>query len=194
MDKFSDTMKYKYLVLLFCVSTIIYGQNQNTIIKAGVNFATLNSESKIFTSRISFHAGFGIENELSEKFFLAPEVMFSSQGAKVKKSSKRELRLNYLNLPVMIRYYPNGGFFLEAGPQAGILVSGRQSADSQYDSDVSNIKGQDYGFNLGLGFKSESVIGINARYYFGLRDINDYEFGEKTKNGVIQISLSFYLN
>lgn len=172
----------------------MYGQKQSTIIKAGANFATLYSESKTFSARISFHAGFGIENELSTNFTLAPEVLFSSQGANVKNGSKREFRLNYLNLPIMIRYYPDGGFFLEAGPQAGILVSGRQSADSQYDSNITNIKGQDYGFNLGLGFKSDSVIGINARYYFGLRDINDYEFGEKTRNGVFQISLSFYLN
>lgn len=192
--KFSDIMKHTALVLIFCLSSIIYGQKQSTLIKAGVNFATINSESDVFTSRISFHVGFGIESELSDKFSLTPEVVFSSQGAKTKNGSQNELRLNYINLPIMFRFYPDGGFYFEAGPQAGILVSARQSSDSSYDSNISNIKGQDYGFNLGLGFKSEAIIGINARYYFGLRDINDYEFGEKTKNGVFQISLSFHLN
>ncbi|MCK7591196.1 PorT family protein [Subsaxibacter sp. CAU 1640] len=187
-------MKYIFLSIAFLSSIFIFGQNQHNIIKAGINFANISSESRSFTTRISFHAGFGIENEFSEQFSLAPEVLFSSQGAKAKNGSSREFRLNYINLPIMFRFYPSKGFFLEAGPQGGILVSARQSSDGNYDSNVENIKGQDYGFNLGLGFKSESVIGINARYYFGLRDINDYEYGEKLKNGVLQISLSFYIN
>lgn len=190
--KFSDTMKHAALVLIFCLSSMVYGQKQSTLIKAGVNFANLNAESDVFTSRISFHAGFGIESELNDKFSLVPEVLFSSQGAKSKNGN--ELRLNYVNVPVMFRLYPDGGFYFEAGPQAGILVSAKQSSNSSNDSNITNIKGQDYGFNLGLGFKSDAIIGINARYYFGLRDINDYEFGEKTKNGVFQISLNFYLN
>jgi len=187
-------MKHASFVLVFCLSSVIYGQKQSHVIKAGLNFATINSESDAFTSRISFHAGFGIESELSDTFSLAPEVLFSSQGAKTKNSSQQELRLNYVNLPIMFRFYPDGGFFIEAGPQAGILVSARQSSNGSSDSNVANIKGQDYGFNLGMGFKSKAIIGINARYYFGLRDINDYEYGEKTKNGVFQISLNFYLN
>ncbi len=194
LTNFPDPMKHTLLALTLCLYSFSYGQKQNTVIKAGVNFASINSESDAFTSRISFHAGFGIESELNDNFYLAPEVLFSSQGAKVKNGSELEFRLNYVNLPVMFRYYPDRTFFLEAGPQAGILVSARQGSGSGNDSNVSNIKGQDYGFNLGLGLKSKSVIGINARYYFGLRDINDYEFGEKLKNGVFQISLSFYLN
>ncbi|MGJ8593093.1 MAG: porin family protein [Aquaticitalea sp.] len=187
-------MKHLFLAFALLVSCVIYAQKQSTVIKAGVNSSQLNSESKTFSSRISFHAGLGIENRLSDQLSLAPEVLFSSQGAKVENGTNRELRLNYINLPIMFKYYPSGGFFLEAGPQAGILVSARQSAESSYDSDIINIKGQDYGFNLGLGYRTESLIGINARYYFGLRDINDYEYGEKTTNGVFQVSLSFYLN
>lgn len=192
---FFRIMKHRFLILaLILLSTLAHAQDQNTLIKAGINFSNLNSESKSFSSRISFHAGIGIETSFNDTFSLAPEVLFSSQGAKVKNGSQRELRLNYINLPVMFRYYPADGFYLEAGPQAGILVSARQSAQSQYDSDISNVKGQDYGFNIGLGYKSDTFIGINARYYFGFRDINELEFGENTKNGVFQISLNFYLN
>ncbi len=187
-------MKQIFVIVCIFLSGIMYAQNQQTELKLGFNVASLNSESDDLTSRISFHAGFGMENQISDQLSLLPEILFSSQGAKIKNGSKREFRLNYVNLPIMLRFYPDSGFYLEAGPQAGILVSARQTAEDEYDSDIENLKGQDYGFNLGLGYKSSSVVAIGARYYFGLRDINDYEFGEKLKNGVLQISLSFYLN
>ena len=190
----SYTMKQILHILIFFITSLIFGQKQHTMLKAGVNFANLNSESDSFTARISFHAGFGIESELNNHLSLEPEILFSSQGAKVKKRSNVVNSLNYVNLPVMLRYYPDGGFFMEIGPQVGILVSAKQRSDSQYDEDINNLKGQDYGLNLGIGFKSQGSVGINARYYLGLRDINDYEFGENLKNSVFQISLNIYLN
>lgn len=46
-------------------------------------------------------------------------------------------------------------------------------------------------FYLGVGFKSNAVVGFSVRYYFGLRDINAHQFNEKLKNGVLQASLNF---
>lgn len=187
-------MKYYLLILILCLSSFIFGQKQITFLKAGLNIADISTESNIFKSRTSFHAGLGSENKLSDKFSLAPEILFSSQGANLNEVRKREYRLNYVNLAILFRYYPDGGFYFEAGPQAGILVSARQTAEDEYDSNIPNIKGQDYGFNIGLGFRTKSTLGINARYYFGLRDINDLEMSEQFKNGVFQISLNIYLN
>lgn len=187
-------MKRFFIILVLCFSSLSYSQKQQIGLKAGVNFAHLNAKEADYKSRISFHAGLLMENFLSDKLSFVPELVFSSQGAKqFYESTNYEFRLNYVNLPLLLRFYPNERLYFEAGPQVGILVGSRQSSDSGKDTDIVNIKGQDYGFNFGVGYKANSVVGFSVRYYLGLRDINDHEFHEKLKNGVLQASLNFYL-
>ena len=97
--------------------------------KAGVNFATITGdETSGVDSRTAFHIGGVAEIVISEKFSFQPELMYSGQGAKESYSEEGysedyTYKLDYLNVPLMAKFYVAEGFSLEAGPQIGLGIS-----------------------------------------------------------------------
>jgi|SRR5690606_13034398 len=182
--------------------------------KAGVNFASIGGDDTDgMDGRTSFHVGGVAEIKFSEKFSFQPELLYSSQGSKFEESEsaggisysyEEKLKLDYINIPLMAKYYVAEGFSLEAGPQVGFLVSangeyeevisggGMDESDSG-DADVKEFyKGIDFGVNIGVGYKMESGLNFGARYNLGLSDINDVEgYDGKNQNNVIQVSVGF---
>ncbi len=84
--------------------------------KGGLNFASITGDN-IDESGLTTGIHFGVlaEIPLSEKFSFQPELLYSSQA----------LNLNYLNIPLMGKYYLTKGFSLEVGPQIGFLLSAK---------------------------------------------------------------------
>lgn len=179
------------LALSSCVSTH-YG------LRGGVNFADINGDD---TENVSartgiFFGGFG-EFGVTDMFAVQPELLFSQQGAEYEDSDGFDgrFKLDYLNVPVMAKVYVSDGFFLEAGPQIGFLLS----AKDEYDSPISGeddikefIKSTDFGANIGLGYQTDMGLNFNGRYNFGLSSFDDFEgVDENLKNGVISIGVGF---
>ena len=180
-------------VILFCFK--VTAQDNSTSdngikfgIKAGVNFATLTGDTEGLESRTSFHVGALVEIPVSEKFSVQPELLYSGQGAK-DDSSDDELKLDYLNIPIIAKFYVAEGFSLEAGPQIGFLLSAKEEFDGQSEDIKDYVKGTDFGINFGLGYKMETGLNFGARYNLGLSEIP--EDGGDLKNGVFQISIGY---
>ncbi|WP_434063904.1 porin family protein [Mangrovimonas cancribranchiae] len=190
--------------------------------KAGVNFATLNGDVENAEMQVGFHIGGAAEYKFNEKMGVQAELLFSTQGAKdeysesetnggitysLKEESK--VKLNYVNIPVMFKYYIVNGFNVSAGPQVGILASAKEEYD--YEESVSgggmnqtesgsaerdiddNLKSIDFGLNFGVGYKMDMGLTFDARYNLGLMNINDAPNSDdyKISNGVIQVSVGF---
>lgn len=162
--------------------------------KAGINIATLNGDiSKDADAVTAFHFGLMAEIPLSEKFSFQPEVLYSGQGFSLGENSTFEL--NYLNVPLMGKYYVAKGLSLEAGPQIGFLLSAKaESVDTK-----KLYKNVDLGVNFGLGYKLDNGLNFEARYNLGLSDVNNGNAnldigvnGFKNQNGVFQISIGYF--
>ena len=178
--------------------------------KAGVNFASISGdETDDLDGRTSFHFGAVAEIMISEKFSVQPELLYSAQGAKSTYEDEFEkeevtIKLDYINIPIMAKYYVAEGFSIEAGPQIGFLMNSEAEYDytDKEDSDFNEsgtedlkdqIKSIDFGFNLGLGYKMESGLNFGARYNLGLSDLWDIDTGGvKNQNSVIQISVGYF--
>lgn len=167
--------------------------------RAGVNFATITSdEFDSFDGRTSFHLGVVSEIPLGETFSFQPELLYSSQGSDYSDPGfTGTVKLDYLNLPLIAKYYVAENFSLEAGPQIGFLLSAKDEGEADgfdYDEDIKDfIKGIDFGINFGLGYKLENGLNFGARYNLGLTDVNDdYEEGGTYKNSVLQAYLGFF--
>jgi hypothetical protein len=70
-----------------------------------------------------------VEIPLAKNFSIQPELLYAQQGTKISLSYevtnshyKSNLDLNYLNIPVMLKYYVLKGLTVQAGPQIGILL------------------------------------------------------------------------
>lgn len=189
--------------------------------KAGLNIASLKSDTNEFKdldSKTSYHVGVMAELKISDKFAVQPELLFSSQGAKkdqsselvgVKTTTEATWDFNYLNLPVMAKYYVTDGLSLEAGPQIGFLMSaeakqkttisgGSINTENEVKEDLKDTtKSVDFGLNFGAGYKLGSGLSIGARYNLGLSNMvdsgnEDVDNDVKIKNGVIQVSVGYF--
>ncbi|MBR4729654.1 MAG: PorT family protein [Prevotella sp.] len=131
------------------------------------------------------------------------------------------LHADYLNLPVMAHVYVPAirGLSINAGVQVGLLVNDRMTADvlaqtiqlpsSQPDfgwyvdnynnrivvtsavvtqNDV--CKSFDFGIPLGLSYEYKNVS-LDARYYFGLTQIDKTENPDTAKNRYFSITLGY---
>ena len=118
--------------------------------------------------------------------------MYSQQGYEIKDDSGTfTQKVDYINLPVMLKAYPSKNFFLEAGPQIGLAISHKEGYDSfiggSTEMEPNNF---DWGMNFGGGFKTDSGISLGVRYHLGLGDL--YDSG-KAHNRVWQFSVGFDL-
>lgn len=179
-------------------------------VKAGLNLANISGDdTEDLDGRTSFHIGGVAEIMITDKFSFQPELLYSAQGAKSTYEDQFEkeeitIKLDYINLPLMAKYYVAEGFSIEAGPQIGFLMN--SEADYEYidkedpefnesgTEDLKDeIKGIDFGVNLGLGYKLENGLNFGARYNLGLSDLWDIDTGGiKNQNSVIQVSVGYF--
>ncbi|WP_452224710.1 porin family protein [Lacinutrix chionoecetis] len=202
--------------LLFAAAIAVLGftsanaQEVKFGVKAGVNFATIGGDIEDVDGRTSFHAGGVAEIMVSEKFSVQPEVLYSSQGVseeyteeffgeEVKYEDK--LKLDYIYVPVMAKFYVAEGLSLQAGPQVGFLISAEAESEVTVDGETESdsfdakdsFKGIDFGVGLGAGYKLDNGLNFSARYNLGLSNISDNDDADdfSIQNNVIQVSIGF---
>lgn len=193
-------MKRKYLTLALFIGITagIHAQDKVTLkstggIKGGYNLAAVSFDGEEETEqRSGFHIGFYGESFLNESISIQPELMYSQQGYKITNNGETfTQKLDYINLPIMLKAYPTKNFFLEAGPQIGLAISHKEEFTGLFNGtqeyDPTNF---DWGLNFGGGFKSDSGLSLGVRYHLGLGDL--YDEG-KAQNRILQFSLGFDL-
>lgn len=155
--------------------------------KGGLNFASISGDNTAGKETVTaFNFGLLAEIPMTENFSFQPEVMFSGQGYSF---NDQTISLNYLNIPMIGKYYVTKGFSLEAGPQISFLLSAK--------SDQTNVKNLynavDYGINFGVGYKLDNGLNFGARYMMGLADINNVDgLSYKNRNVGLQITVGYF--
>lgn len=171
-------------------------------VKAGVNFANLRFSDDVSGydpgNLTGFHAGVFANAELAENFSVQPELFYSGQGAVLAEGADAELKtkLSYLSLPVLARYRLVEGLRLEVGPQLGFLLSSKYELDGSngsVDRGLEDFKSIDFGVAGGASYQLPVGVGIFARYYAGLTDVNDnQQVGDvSVNNNVASIGLTY---
>jgi hypothetical protein len=159
--------------------------------KIGINYASVTGDnSSNYDPITAVVVGAVGEFTLTEKLAFQPEILFSRQGFR---SPEYDLKLKYVNFPLLAKYYITKKMSVEAGPQVGFRLVAIAENSLFGQRDVSeNVKGIDLGVNAGLGYKLESGINFSARYYHGFSNINQY-VGPKinNQNAVIQVAVGY---
>ncbi|MBS9767696.1 MAG: PorT family protein [Flavobacteriaceae bacterium] len=173
-------------------------------VKAGLNVANV-SNVKLGEiepdSRVAYHVGAMAEIGLTSQFAVQPEVLFSVQGAsKEKEGVTGAVEFNYINIPVMAKYYVLNGLSLEVGPQIGFLTTAKitfkgtiEGKEINESKDVKDeAKSVDFGLNFGTSYNYQN-FNLGVRYNLGLTDIaKERDGGDANKNGVFQVSLGYF--
>ena len=187
--------KFLTLALFFGIVSTINAQSttreSNVGIKGGYTLAAVSFDGDGETGqRHGFHVGVYGESFLSDSFSIQPELMYSQQGYEITNGNGTfTQKLNYINLPVMLKAYPAKNFFLEAGPQIGLAISHKEEYDGLFSSTAEyDPNSFDWGVNFGGGIKTDSGVSFGVRYHLGLGDL--YE-DDKAQNRVWQFSVGF---
>jgi hypothetical protein len=174
------------LALLAGAATAVQAQSQRVHfgLKAGVSFARfvggdVPDNNLIRTQyRVGLSGGGLAEVSLAQHWAVQPELLYTSKGTKQIANSASVVyvatlyqNLGYLDIPVLLKYkIPH--FFVEAGPQLGVLLHAKQTVESGISStemeNRNSFKTTDLGYALGLGVQDTNGLLLGVRYNGGL--------------------------
>ena len=154
----------------------------------------------------NYQVGLMMEYKFTPKFAIAPEVVFAAQGGKATGDvydddvegiikAKGTFHTNYINVPVMLKFYATPNFSIDLGPQIGFNVYNKMTASGKIASieaketiDLKDItKAVDFGVGLGATYNLTDNAFVQARYTMGLTNVFDVPDSHE-KNGNVQIA------
>jgi hypothetical protein len=183
------------IVALAMIANISHAQNSKDHgytmpkmgIKGGVSLMSLSNLEG--NQRVTAHAGIFVHNTINKNWCFQPELLYSAQGQKyvTDEGEKRVLALDYIQAPFMMQYFPAQKFYLEFGPQVGLLVNSKTKNAVSGDDKIAVDGGYhkvDVGLNAGLGVNFTDHFGIYGRYTQGLVDVTKSSEAYKLNTGV----------
>ncbi len=182
--------------------------------KIGVDYTHYWGKNTDHGGQLNYQAGMFFEYRFNSKFSIAPEVVFAAQGGKndgvvftgeTLHSDYFDAvytdNLNYINVPVMLKYYVCPSLSIDFGPQLGINVYHKCTVKGKddhkdykktYDTDAKSV---DFGLGLGLTYNITKDVFVQGRYTMGLTDAYKKFLGAtypiNSKNGNAQIAIGF---
>jgi len=178
-------------VFLFTV-TRTQAQGFHLGIKAGTNITQLTGRSFDEGFQWNFMAGAFAELDVSSKWGVQPEVLFSQTSTQTASDfndiyeegiNSRNVKLNYLNIPILLSFKPIPLLSLQAGPQFGILMN---TSDNITTNGANAFKSGDFSMVLGAQLNLGPFKG-GARYVYGFTNIDDVTNVDSWKNRTIQL-------
>ena len=185
-----------FAIIALIVSTSLAQGEVRFGIKGGLNLASLGGDAYVtgtsgFDSRTSFHIGGLVEIPISDKISVQPEVLYSAQGSKFNFgfiTGTSDIKLDYLNIPIMGKYHIIAGLSGELGPVIGILVKANGASGDVKDM----FKKTDIGVGIGATYRLPLGVFGSLRYNKGITDINDDPtVSTKNQNNVFQVSVGY---
>nr|WP_294786311.1 porin family protein [uncultured Flavobacterium sp.] len=180
-------------------------------VKGGFNMSNLiDSGDDVNDNNVlyGFNAGFYATLPISDFVAIQPELLFTTKGAELEYNNVLEgnakFRLNYIELPLLVRVNITKNFNLQAGGYASYLVSSKVTGDGDiaFDEaiDTDDLNKFDAGIAAGVGVDFDP-ISIGVRYNYGLTTIGKertiggttYTFPD-VRNSNLTLYLSYKLN
>lgn len=200
-----------YIVLIF--GDKIATEQFHLTIDAGVNITGMPGLDGTKTL-VGLYYGMGTFIKLNDKWALTPEFKpLSQRGARGVQpivvypeitDPKYKLRLNYIDVPLLVQYKITPKMYVSTGPQIGFLVGAKQimegttveeNKDTKILMDVKDTFNKTYySIPLEFGYSLPKILGktieFKARYCIGLNDaIADKSYGS-SKYTMWQVMLS----
>ena len=185
------------------VISLLFGDELNSDkvrfgLDGGINFSNLTgTEGSKFLENLNLGLYFDIQLKEKSDWYVHTGVLLKSElGARgidtysledqaldsIFQGGSVERQLRYIHFPALVRYKFSNHFFVELGPNLGVLTkatdeffnSVKHDDDLSYTSKVTdNFKWFDAGVMAGVGYHFLKGTGVNLgiRYYQGLMDV-----------------------
>jgi hypothetical protein len=182
---------------VFSFVIITNAQGFHLGLKGGVNLGKIDGQSFDQGFNAGFQLGAFAQIDFSKVLGIEPELLFNQTNTKYDTtlgqafdiSNAKNISLNYLSVPVLLRINASKLLTLNVGPQYSILMNN----DQTLAQNVSNaFKSGDFAMVFGaqLNFGGINVYG---RYNIGLSNISDLNNQDSWKSQQIQLGVGLRL-
>ncbi|MBT8263657.1 MAG: PorT family protein [Bacteroidia bacterium] len=182
----------KYILLVIAIGLFSFTAQAQGIdfgVKAGVNFANITDASGL-SNRTGFVAGFFVGGKLNDNIGIQADLLYSQQGAEFEFG---DFNLDYVNLPVLLKYYVSERFNIQGGPQFGIVVNDDVNATILGEI-IDDLGTSDFDISavIGLGYDLPMGLRVSGRYNIGLSDVpDDSRYSTSGKNSVVTLAVGY---
>lgn len=180
--------------------------------KIGVDYTHYWGEDVEHGGQLNYQAGLFMEYRFTNKFSIAPEVVFAAQGGKYEITKlgatyKETDHINYINVPVMLKYYVCPEVSIDFGPQVGFNVYSKNTSEVKAGGEGGKIttdlkdytNSVDFGVGLGLTYNIAKDVFVQGRYTMSLTKVYDSKNNfvldflgfDKPKHGNAQIAIGY---
>lgn len=179
-------------------------------VKGGFNMSNLyQSEADDNNVIYGFNAGLYATLPISDFIAIQPEILYTTKGAELDYNNafaegNAKFKLNYIEVPLLVRVNITKNFNVHAGGYASYLVSSKVTGDGDINFDeaidTDDLNKFDAGLSAGVGVDF-NPISVGLRYNYGLTTVGKertvagttYTFPD-AKNSNLTLYLSYKLN
>jgi hypothetical protein len=200
-------------ILLFSMA-ILFGVMLNAQsfkggIMAGLAASQVDGDMYAGYHRAGLIAGVFVNHDLSEKFLWQLEIKYIQKGSFKNENpdafdySIYSLRLNYFELPLLIRFKYKEHFSFDAGLSLGYLAAYREAdqiGELPYDATRPDFHKVEFASQMGGSYHFNKNFSLNARYSYSILQVRDHVGGgvhwtnRGQYNNVLQFSLYYCIN
>lgn len=152
-------------------------------VKAGVNLSNMSNDMTFdpaFSMGPGFHVGALVNLHWGQRtasslpgtglWGLQPELLFSNN---VIKSKGGDIKLNYIEVPVMLKVYPLSALSIEIGPEFSYLISSSPDEVDLYEAvvEVGDCTGFNFGAGIGAAYEFDFGLMVGVRYSMNFTDL-----------------------
>jgi len=186
-------INYKYLLLLFllfALSPSLQAQRFKGAVMGGMNISQVDGDEVVGYKRVGGHFGVAAILPIKKKWDITLETIYNQKGAYegaqyqdslfgLEINGKYDLRLNYVEIPLLAHYTDRNRFTFGAGFSYGRLVS---SKEIEHDgvippyADTVAFSKNDYCVLIDLQIRVWKRLKFNVRYAYSMVPIRDRVF------------------
>jgi hypothetical protein len=194
-------MKKRFLlaaVLFVVLGSAASAQSLNYGLKASLLFSTVQGKGLKSNFTPGFQGGAFVEWDLSKKWGIQPELLFTQSGTKKNNEfngyyvsahntdARDKVKLSYVTVPLLLRYSPIKNLTFNLGAQYSYLFFANENL---VKSNRDAFKKSDIGAVAGVQVNVANVR-FTGRYVLGVTNVNDIDDRYKWKSQQIAIGIA----
>lgn len=154
-------MRFLYLIFLFSSLSLRSQDNASSVFtlkpSLGLNGCQVHGDNYSGYDKLGFFAGIAVNGRISSRASLELGFYFSQKGSrhnpnpKVSDYSRYILNLNYIDLPLSLRYMLNSRYYATLGPSIAYLVNYHEDINYSNMTGFYKFNKYEVGVNVGLG-------------------------------------------
>ena len=178
-------------VAMLAIGTASFAQGFGWGVKAGLNVSGMSNTD--FNAKTGLTAGVFADYRFNDWFGASAEVLFSREGGKITEGDSKFInKSNYLNIPIMAKFYVLDQLAFNIGIQPGVFLSAKAKVKDEGQESTTSIgkayKSGDFAFPVGVSYEFFGKLILDARYNIGVVNVAHGE----TKSQNIEYALSVY--